>query len=303
MQRCLSIHFILLLAIGAGASSCESRETPSQAGVSAQPAPPESATTPACGEGAVKCEVYDSPADAFAAVMKDEPRVLAIGEAHAQAAAPDVATATERFRTELLPALQGRASDLIVELWGPAAGCRKAVAKVAKQQKAVTKTQKERIPSEFTRLATDAKKLGITPHHLKPSCADYEAIATAGDGDVAAMLALVARLTEEDVKRLMPEGDERLVIAYGGAMHNDIAPRPGMKEWTFGPELREHTAGKYVALDLIVPEYIVDSPTWNSLPWVAHFNPSANPGKTTLFTTEPGSYVLVFPATSPAPPH
>jgi hypothetical protein len=257
--------------------------------------------------GALGCRLYDSPSAAFAAVMESKPRVLAVGEAHAQRGAPDVPTATERFRTQLLPSLSARASDIVVELWGPAVGCKQAVAQVAQQQKAVTQTQKKKIPGEFTRLATEARKLGITPHHLKPSCDDYAGIAGAGDGDIDAMLTLVARLTDRDIKRLLESHSEadatntRLVIAYGGALHNDVSPRSGSQEWSFGPSLAKHTAGEYVALDLIVPEYIVDAPPWQALPWVAHFDAAAHRSKTTLFNPEPGSYVLVFPSTQPVP--
>ncbi len=78
-------------------------------------------------------------------------------------------------------------------------------------------------------------------------------------------------------------------------MHNDISPRRGNEAWSFGPDLAKHTEGRYVALDLIVPEYIADTPPWRALPWVAHFDPAAHPEKTTLFNPEPGSFVLVFP--------
>ena len=252
--------------------------------------------------GALGCQIYDSPAEAFAAVMRRAPKVLAVGEAHAQRGAPDVPTATQRFAMELLPSLEGRASDLIVELWGPAQGCSKAVAQVAEQQKAVTGAQKKTNPSEYARLADHARKLGITPHNLEPTCDEYGEISRAGDADIALMLALVARLTGQEAKRLLlkqkdetHEPKKRLVVAYGGAMHNDVSPRRGSEDWSFGPDLAAHTQGQYVALDLIVPEYIADSPPWRALPWVAHFDPTLHPDKTTLFNPEPGSFVLIFP--------
>lgn len=282
----------------ATALGCKSQDAPQRA--------PELVAAPAAAVpvdprscGALECRLYDSPAEAFAAVMQSDPRVLAVGEAHAQRGAPNVPTATERFAVQLLPSLQGRASDLIVELWGPAQGCNKAVARVAEQQKAVTKSQEATNPGEYARLAASARKLNITPHRLEPSCDEYEKISRAGDSDIDLMLTLVANLTGQDAKRLLAsekdDPNKSLVVAFGGAMHNDLSPRPGSEDWSFGPDLSKHTQGRYVALDLIVPEYIADTPPWRALPWVAHFDPAAHPDKTTLFKPEPGSFVMIFP--------
>ena len=59
-----------------------------------------------------------------------------------------------------------------------------------------------------------------------------------------------------------------------------------------------------MAIDLVVPEFIVDDATWRTFPWVSRYDRARLGGKTTLFRTGPRSFVLVFAATRdvPAPP-
>ncbi|WP_437721394.1 hypothetical protein [Sorangium sp. So ce861] len=251
--------------------------------------------------GALGCLAFDAPAQAFAHVLQGSPRVLAVGEAHAQQGAEGVPSATRRFTELLLPALAGRASDLIVELWAVDPRCKKEqVARVEEEQKAVTQTQSAGNQGEFLALGSEAKRLGIRPHLLAPSCQEYDAIVRAGPDAVTAMLEMIARLTAAKAKALLGREDAagKMVIAYGGALHNDVAPRPGRERWSFGPELSAATGGKYVELDLIVREFIKDSESWRALPWYPHFDREAHPDKAVLFNTAPGAYVLIFPRSS-----
>ena len=55
--------------------------------------------------------------------------------------------------------------------------------------------------------------------------------------------------------------------------------------------------GRFVALDLVVPEFIVDDDTWRSFPWYPQYDRARLGGKTTLFRTAERKYVLVFPET------
>jgi hypothetical protein len=91
-----------------------------------------------------------------------------------------------------------------------------------------------------------------------------------------------------------------MVVLYGGALHNDLHPEPGREQWSFGPELSKESGGRYVAVDLIVPEFMRDTEAWRKLPWYASFDPSAHPGKVTLYEIDPQSFVIVF-ARSAAP--
>ena len=291
---------------GAGASPSVAPAAPSEVAtaesglpVAASPAPavpaPEGAV--ACGE--LDCLAFDSPEHAFARVLEGAPRVLAVGETHAQKGVEGVPSSTRRFMETLLPGLKGRATDLVIELWVASGKCGKTEKKVAKQTRAVTVNQAQTNQSEFVELGTAAKRLGIRPHALEPTCEEYERIAGAGAADVAAMLEMIAKRTAADLKRLSAspaDAPPHLVVAYGGALHNDLAPRPGREAWSFGPEIDRATDGGYVELDLIVREYVLDTEVWRSQPWYAHFDAAKLPERTLLMRLRPRSYVLIFPA-------
>ena len=145
----------------------------------------------------------------------------------------------------------------------------------------------------------------MTPWLLRPTCDDFTMLANAGDDAVGKMLALVKRLTQQKLVQLWERskgdaggGKPKMVLAYGGAMHNDLFPAPETKEWSFGPELATATANGYVELDLIVPELVKDTPTWQKLPWYAPHK--ADPGpkdRATLYRNGDRSFTIMFAGT------
>ncbi len=261
--------------------------------------PPAGPGTPC---GALECRAFDDPVQAFDAVLAtDQPQALGIGEAHAQKGTEQIASSTKRFTEQLLPELKGKASDLIVELLLPDGSCKKTAQKVAKQQKPVTEPQAKENQNEFLVLGKAARKLGVIPDVLRPSCEELTRITEAGAGDIGVMLETIARLTRTKVESLLAQNakDDKsaMVVAYGGALHNDLAPRKGREAWSYGPALAQITNGHYTELDVIVPEYIKDTETWTSLPWVKHYDRKKLGSKTVLFHVAPRSWVLVFPTT------
>lgn len=270
---------------------------------SASTAPRRPDTGRPCGD--LGCRLFDEPAKAFAAVLDSSPRILGIGEAHALAGTEGIEPATRRFARDLLPLLKDRASDIVVELLIPNPKCRKESARAKEEQKVVTERQAVNDQNDYVALANRARELGIVPHALEPTCDDLARIAVAGKDAVIVSLDVVTRLSRETIERLyqqnLAENDFRIVVGYGGAMHNDSNPRPEREQWSFGPALQKLTDGRYVDIDLIVPEFISDSPAWKSFPWVGAFDPSAHPESTTLYSPTIGSFVLVFPRTDSAP--
>lgn len=263
---------------------------------SASPAPPVP-----CGE--MGCLLYDTPEAAFAAILAENPLVLGIGESHAQKGKEGIPTATKRFTETFLPMVAGKASDIVLEIWVSEGKCGKEKeAAVAEQQKPVTQSQAKTNQNEFVTLGDAAYALGVKPHILRASCADYDAIVKAGPDSILVMLEMIARLMDEKAKALAARnanaGAGKMVLTYGGAIHNDITPRPGREKWTFGPDLSAATAERYVELDLVVPEFIQDNDAWKALPWMPHFQRDAHPTKTTVFRPAKGSFVLIFPRTA-----
>lgn len=255
--------------------------------------------------GALACKAFPSAADAFDYVLAEQPRVLAVGEAHAQSDGPQADSSTKRFMDALLPRLAPRASDLVIELWLANGSCGKVEQKVQKQQSAVTAPQAATNQNEFVELGHRAKALGIMPHALVPSCEQYQKIAGAGAADIEEMLTMLKSVTSRDVQELIAKrGPERLVVAYGGALHNDLVPREGRADFSFGPELSAATGGRYVELDLVIPEQIKDTDAWRSLPWYAHYSRESAGTEAILLSWAPRAYALFFPkqaAAEPAP--
>jgi hypothetical protein len=176
---------------------------------------------------------------------------------------------------------------------------------VATAQKPVTETQATTNVNEYDALAVRAKGLGVTPWPLRPSCDDFSSIVDAGADAVPVMLGLVKRLTQQKVLQLLEKNvpAKKLTIAYGGLLHNDVAPPALSSAWSFGPELVKATNGKYVEVDLIVPEFVKENDSWKKFAWYDAFSADPAPReKATLYTmaTTPPSYALVFPS-SPKP--
>ena len=269
-----------------------------------------------CGE--LECRQYESVEDAFADAIRGPkreggrdgalpgPRVVSIGEAHAQKGAR-VASSASRFTSQLLPLLApspaaapaGHASDLLIEILNPPPGCAKVTHDVRKKQEKVTAAQAPGDQSEYVTMGTRARALGIVPDLLRPTCADLDAIEAAGEDAIDASLRTIERLTQSQVVKLLERerGEDDIVVTYGGALHNALRPTPARAAWSFGPALDAYTKGRYVELDLYVPEFIDDTEAWRKLPFYAHYDRSKLGGKTTTFR-DGKSVVLIFPASA-----
>jgi hypothetical protein len=254
--------------------------------------------------GGLSCTQFDSPREAMLAALAGDARVVAIGEAHA----PKGATATsaaKRFTDDLLPLLAGRASDLLVELMMPPKGCADAAAEVRQKQAPATSQQAPTNQNEYLTMGDRARALGVVPDMLRPSCADMDGVRDAGDGAIEASLEMIARLSTTQAEKLLDrdahsDADRgKAVVVYGGMLHNDLDPPPERAKWSYATALDARTGGKLVAIDLVVPEFIVDDATWRGFPWFSHYDRARLGGKTTLFRVTEKSFVLVFPETRP----
>jgi len=237
---------------------------------------------------------------AFAEVISSQPEVLAVGEYHEiEGAAPKVKSALKRFTTELLPALKGRTGALIVETWMTTGKCgeveKAAVAAVAKTTKRPKETE-----NELETLMTKSYELGLKNHILLLTCDEYKSmLGDDGELDGEKSLTLVKNKLQEKTLEAR-EKEEGNVVIYGGALHNDLLPAEGFEGVTFGPALRRETKGRYVELDLLVPEYVEKDEDLAKEPWFAEALKLAGKGKTVLVSTGPDSRVLMFARTAKA---
>jgi hypothetical protein len=255
--------------------------------------------------GALGCLAFATPAAALDYVLETHPRVLAVGEAHAQKGTEHIPSTARRF-AELLPQLKTHgAHDLVIELLVPTPGCAKHEQRVAETAKPITEPQAASNQNEFLALGRVAKAAGIEPHALTLTCEAAARIAAAKDEDGSAverLLETVGNASETELQKLVKERPAtELLVAYGGALHNDLVPRAGRERWSFGPALKQATDGAYVELDLIVPEYVRDSESWQAFAWYAAFAAAPESAQTRLFVPNPGSFVLLFPNTQIKP--
>lgn len=251
----------------------------------------------------VTCKRFATAEEGFKSVIADDVQALAVGESHAQKGTEAIASSTKRFTEQLLPAIANRSGDIVVELWQGDPKCRKEVQAVASAQKPVTATQATSNVNEFDVLGTKAKALGVTPWLLRPTCDEFSSITDAGADAVGVMLGLVKSLTQKKMLQLMEKNvpAKKLTIAYGGLLHNDVAPPPTSAAWSFGPDLAKATNGKYVEIDLIVPEFVKENDSWKKFAWYDAFTADTGPrDKPVLYTipTKPPSYALVFASSS-----
>ncbi len=214
-------------------------------------------------------------------------------------------SSTKRFTDELLGVVQGKASDLVVEAMLPPTGCKPQVEQVREKQKAATAPQAPTNQNEYVVLGNEARKKGIVPDLLRPSCADLDVIEKAGDGAIDASLKTIARLTVSQVDKLLARneklGQDKAVIAYGGALHNDLAPGAGKEEWSYAKQLVSRSKGRYVEIDLFVPDFIRDDETWRKFEWRAHYDATKNLESAVVYKPREHGYVVILPKKEPSP--
>ena len=270
------------------------------------PPPPSGVPSSTAASGAIaepcgpfECFWADHGPDALAIILADQPLALGIGEAHALAGSESIPSTARRFSATLLPELRGRASHLVVELLAPQPGCDAATREVRRVQEPVTAPQAKTNTGDYFELGHRARELSIEPFVLRPTCDELGAIAGAGEGALDQMLGTIARVTSRMLRAALVQNRDKkrppLVIGYGGALHNDIAPSPEKAAWSYGPELAAFTRGRYTELDLIVREFIKDSDVWKALPWYAYFDPGRDPERWLVMRTGPRRYALFFP--------
>jgi hypothetical protein len=234
-------------------------------------------------------------------VLESNPLVLGVGEAHLLAGFEHLPSSARRFSEELLPVLYGRASHLLVELLNPNPKCQVATREVRKAHEPVTRAQSGENQNDYVELGRNARAHGIEPFVLSPTCEEYQAIVDAGDAAISQTLSSIASITRRMARAALLKnralGRERIVVAYGGALHNDLAPARARADWSYGPGLLADTQGRYVELDLIVRELIKDNDAWRNLPWYSQFDPALLADSSIVLRTAPNSYVLFFAKT------
>ena len=249
--------------------------------------------------GPFDCWLFGSPRDAFRKVLDSQPAILGVGEYHEIEGERRVKSSLAHFTASMLPELEGKAGDLVVETWLTSGTCGEVEKKAASEIAETTK-RPESTANELETMLQRAADLGIQPHILVVSCEEYEELLTAeGELDAERLLQMVTRLLREKAldyyRKAQATEAKRLVVVYGGALHNDTRPREIIRDLSFGPELSAATGGRYVELDVCVPEYVLNDEDSAKEPWFEAFRRHASSKRTLLLRQAPDSFLLFLP--------
>ena len=264
-----------------------------------------------------------------ATLTETDPVVVGFGEWHQTSATATIAPTLRRFTEQVLPELAPRLSHFIVETWMTSGRC-------GPVEEAVTKGLARSIdrPSATEDDIADALRAahgrGAAPRILTMSCDDYRAMrGPPGPSDRASTSTTTAspadldfdrtlRLTGDALRRTIetallerarlgprptsPPGLRPLVAVYGGALHNDVYPLPGLGIYSYARAIRVATLGRYLEIDLVIPEYADTSPLLRAQDWWPVYRHARRAGRATRIRRGPTAFVIVFPAAAPAAP-
>ncbi len=258
-MRSLTLVLAILAACGDGAPA---KTTPTT------PAPPPVATP--IDAAVYPPNTYATLAEALAAIIPDDARVIGFGELHARVDRAQVKSALSHF-TDALPAIGDDISDLIVETFVVAPNCGKTAQKATKQMETEVKRPVE-TKSEITLLADAARAKHIQPHAMTLTCGDYKTLVPKNEVDPLAMLTITTRelkrIAASAVAHRDKDPEHRPWIAvYGGALHNDRFPDEAVKDWSYAAAIDDVTKGHFVEVDLIVPELALADAQSQKQPW------------------------------------
>ncbi len=224
---------------------------------------------------------YPDAATALLDLTPPGMRVIGVGELHVRVDRTQARSALAVFTTEIMPAIAERVSDLVLETWIVDPRCKAkgaaASARIEQAMKRPASTQNE-LAGQIGR----AQGAGVKVHALRMTCADYDVVAPEEGGIQAeALLSLVTRELGRIAKSAVAFRDAKAtgsgsggatparpwVAVYGGALHNDLAPMKALAEWSYAGDVDAVTGGRFMEVDLIVPEFAEQDPASQPLPW------------------------------------
>jgi hypothetical protein len=284
-----SFTWLVLAACGSTTTADPAPPPKPDAGVAAKPPKQPTAKLP-------KHTEYATLDAAIAAVVPADARVIGFGELHARVDRASVPSALSAF-TRSLPSFGDKVSDLVVETWIADPKCgQKAATTTKKIETEVRRPVETR--NEVGLLAEAAKAAKIQPHAMTLTCKDYDTLAPKnGPADPVAMLTLTTKeltrvATSAVVHRNKTNDPRRFVAIYGGALHNDRFPDPGVAEWSIAAALDSLTINHFIEVDLIVPEFAEPDPASQKAPW---FPLVADAAKFRVWKRGERSFVIVLP--------
>lgn len=286
----------LLGVVAVAACTRASKPAPHAAPIDAAPAPVstvDASTLPPHRE-------FPTLADAIAAIVPADARVVGFGELHIRTDRPSGTPALARFRTDILPALAAKLSDLVLETWivDPSCG-KKAVDATARVESAMKRP--EATKSDLAATIDAARAAGVQVHAMKLGCADYDQVAPAGkDVNVELLLDLVTRELGRIATSAIDHRDKEpahrpLIAVYGGALHNDRFPLASVAQWSYAAAVDKASADHFVEIDLYAPELAAQDAVSAQADWFP-LVAAATPDRVLVFERGARSFVVILPS-------
>jgi hypothetical protein len=245
--------------------------------------------------------VFPTAAEAMQWLLGEGPRIISFGEYHQTKATASIRSALKRFSFEILPSLQeAGATDLVVETWITTGKCGEVEKKAVTHVEHTTERPKT-TENEVLTLLRRAKASDIQPRILQVACKDYQAIFQAEELDYDKLLRLTRDQLETQIRTALDRKSSHLVLSYGGALHNDLYPKEELSPYSFGQAISKAVEGRYLEVDLVVPEYVEKDALVNGQAWFQQYRQAYQPGQVVLIEKGKGAYALVFPRTLPEP--
>lgn len=241
---------------------------------------------------------YPDAKSAMTAVLDEagKAKVYAVGEYHATRGTKVDKSPLVRFTSDVLDLMIPRSRHLVIETWIDD-GC-------LPSRKVKDEVQQEtgRPPSTATdieALVMKSAKKKLVTHGLAMTCIEHGSLLDAmGRVDFLRLLELVTEKLGTTTKELAEHpDDDRAVIVYGGAVHNDLYPRWQLETLSYAHELDEELHGGVVEIDLVVPEVIAPMGMVRSEPWFPLIG-RASPDRVMVWKRGPKSFVVILPAQS-----
>jgi hypothetical protein len=236
---------------------------------------------------------HDNLAAAVASLVSPGTRLLGIGELHARTDRPVAVSTLTYFSTEILPALAARASDLVLETWNVDRSCGEIATSATKSMQAATR-RPATTQTELGTVVALTKSLGVRAHAMRVTCDDYRAMSHGDDDAIVHMMDVTTAELTRVASTLLhrPTGPRPLVVIYGGALHNDRFPGPGLESWSYAAAVEAPSASTYLELDVILPELAEADPATARQPWAALLNASR---RVLSYRRGERSYVVILP--------
>lgn len=287
-----------LMLVAACQPHTETARRPSGEAAAASPRAAQSAEQePNALDGAV----FPDARQAFEALLAREKtaEVIGFGEYHQTKGSAAVPSSLQHFTDEILPALAGKATDLVFETWVASGTCGPQEKQVAEDVEQTTQ-RPSTTEAEIVATIKAAQSIGVQPHILEMSCDDYDRVFRDDEVDYDMMLKVLTRLLRDKVREVRYARAKQggrwpaIVAVYGGNIHNDLYPSAETAAWSYGPDLASSLGERYIEVDLFVPEYIEGDEHLAQEPWYQTFLEKASPDHALLLERDRSSYVIVF---------